>query len=182
MDNLGEVVIPSTVETIGDYAFPDTLYSITFKGAVAPTYNQIAFASQEPGGTVHFPPCVIQGYENWMNEFEVGWGWNIDHGHSTEYESNDTISMVIDKFPDWTTSDIQDYLNDSSYFNARELYFTGETIEYNGNNYYIWTQELPNNGYVLTESADYDFLYSKSLENDISSTYAPIIAILHTDT
>lgn len=188
MDNLGEVVISSTVETIGDSAFPNTLHSITFIGTVAPTYKKNAFASQIDWGTVHFPPCVIQGYENWINEFEGDWGWNIDYGHPTEYESNNTIFMIIDKFPDWATSDIQDYLNGGSYYGARILYFTGETIEYNGNNYYIWTQGLDGvvdsivNGYVLTESADYDFLYSKSLDYDISSTYAPAIAVLHLDT
>lgn len=201
MDNLGEVVISSTVEGIGNYAFPDTLYSITFKGAVAPEYNQNAFASQEGWGTVHFPPCVIQGYENWINKF-TEWGWDIDYGHPTEYESNGTMYMVIDSFGPVEEDDemvsfedkfgcsIQEWVEDHSdnlvNSGSRECYFTGETLEYNGNRYYIWTHRykgMPDDvkDYILTESADYNFLHSKSLQVDISSTYNPVVALLNSD-
>ena len=90
-----------------------------------------------------------------------------------------------------------DDLNDPSWLagNAPNAYiFTGETLEYNGHDYYLWVREDPDNLwnpmtedsdrytstvlYIITDTLDFT---GKSLEDNINNNYCPFVALLNDD-
>ena len=74
-----------------------------------------------------------------------------------------------------------DHINDDSYYMNQYIY-TGETFEYNNNEYYLW--EL--NGEVTSSNVKYiltDTLYfmGLSLEDNLDNDYCPFVYILNED-
>lgn len=76
--NLKEVVLPSTLTTIGNYAFYycDGLTSVTFKSVEAPTYGTNAFATS--ASPWYHENCIVTVPEGSMDSYgnSSNWYWN----------------------------------------------------------------------------------------------------------
>lgn len=59
--------------------------------------------------------------------------------------------------------------------------YTGETIEWNGNNYYLWN-DVVNDFNIITDTINYNELYNKSIESDHYNMICPYVAMLDSDT
>ena len=91
--------------------------------------------------------------------------------------------------------DPQQYLNDildpDNYtdYNLRIYKYTGQTFNWNNQDYYLWELIKPQylldylvtSHYVLTDSIDYQYLYDHSLENNINNEYHPCVMELNED-
>ena len=72
----------------------------------------------------------------------------------------------------------------TNYDGANPYYYTNETIEYNGNTYYLWEYDGECNSlihYALTSTIDYNTLYDLSIESDTSNRNCPIYTFLYPD-
>ena len=82
----------------------------------------------------------------------INWTYNVDI--IKEYQSSNRYGMYIDDFND--------------------VELSNETIDYNGETYYVWTRKNIDDStsivrYALTETNDYNTLYNLSLESDLDN-------------
>lgn len=66
---------------------------------------------------------------------------------------------------------------------ANGFIYTGETFNWNGNEYYLWKTDtvVGNIPYIITDTVNYNELYLNSLEADSSNKYCPYVAMLTDD-
>lgn len=93
-----------------------------------------------------------------------------------------------DRAEDYGFSTAQDYVDamveDPDYYGANKFVYTGETFNFNGNSYYLWentNSETTIIMYMLTDTIDYNDLYSNSMEADVDNEYCPYVALLSDD-
>ena len=74
--------------------------------------------------------------------------------------------------------------NDPEFYGLNPYKYTGSTFNLNGNDYYLWSalnSDILFVKYILTDTINFAYLKQHSLEQDITSTYSPIISILEPD-
>ena len=115
--------------------------------------------------------------------------WNIlNYG-------NNLLTIYVDDYPQERLNDdynetVEEVMNrqlnalDENYVNRYD--YTGETIIYNGNTYYLW--EIPNGYptssnvlYLLTTTIDSNTLYRQSLEDDLTNHFTSFVGRLDED-
>ena len=110
---------------------------------------------------------------------------------------NGELRMWIDGFPTLFSEfyylsenmiDYDDYFaylfsEGGDYNQANEYCFTGETIDYDGETYYLWEYQgnVADIKYMLTQTANFNELYNLSIESDTSNRNCPVYAILNED-
>ena len=103
--------------------------------------------------------------------------WIDDYQENRIYEDSG--------FDNW--DDYFDYLLTevgSDYAGANHYIYSGEMLELNGNNYYLWYLDEPHSEtayYALTSTINFDTLYNKSIEADYSNRECPFYAVLYDD-
>ena len=101
------------------------------------------------------------------------------------YEDKDEMAQGYG-FEDWDDLVIQ-YVEDPDGKRANKYAYTGQTIEYDGDTYYLWVMQDDGGvysehvEYMITDTIDHDTLYNNSLEEDVNSEYCPYIALLGND-
>lgn len=146
---------------------------------------------------------AIAFYTNGKSK-EVGSQSTITFGTSGIASANKNIALYIDDYP----SDRETWAMENDYYapdwynwcytyimgvncpedvGVNKYYYTGETISYSGNTYYLWkhvqqSYEVDLNvTYVLTSTIDYTTLYGLSQEYDPDTDNYPIVARLNYD-
>ena len=135
-----------------------TVYKHTRSSEVILGYSELPTT----GLCLWFDDFDMDGYED-KNEMAEGYG-----------------------FEDWVDLSSQ-YVDDPDELGANKYAYTGQTIEYDGDTYYLWVMQ--NNGegyseeieYMITDTVDFDTLYDNSLEADPSNEYTPYVALLSDD-
>ena len=121
-------------------------------------------------------PPVIEPLTMWIDDFPDDIGLPEEYGYNTMEEY---LENLVDSGGD-----------DGRYDGANKYCFTGETIEYNGNTYYLWEMQGAEEGdypyaecvaYALTETANFNELYNLSIENSSQNRNCPIYAFLQED-
>ncbi len=86
-------------------------------------------------------------------------------------EQQRKLRMYVDNFIRDDVN-IEDWVNNPNSCGANEYIYTGNTINYNNNTYYIWERtdgNYDNVRYAFTTTINYDTLYQQSLENNLSN-------------
>lgn len=102
--------------------------------------------------------------------------------------------MYIDDFDDVMETLVDEYGSFSNYMNiylpnpeamgGNTYRYTNETVQYEGNSYYLWENITAENAYpdyALTSTIDYNTLYNNSMEVDINNRYQPIEVFVYDD-
>ena len=117
-------------------------------------------------------------------------GWEARTGLNPV--SNHTVAMLIDDFNfdyesegyDTLEEFIEYYISDD-YPGANRYEYTGEKLEYDGNEYYVWAMEgnyiSDNVNFCLTETINTDELYEMSVVNNHNNRNCPIYSFLNGD-
>ena len=128
-------------------------------------------------------------------------GWKNNVQQLPSYDSNETIRIWIDDFSngeeyvlDNGWDNINDYFDDyfetPSDFGGKPYEYTGEMIEWNGDEYYIWVfndgavedNDLPDNcKYILTDTIDFQELDEMSVSYNYNNRICPYVAMLVDD-
>ena len=152
---------------------------------------------------------TIEDYYNGTSEIPDNWSYisyvrtNFKTGDETIYgikEKQNANVMWIDDYPDGKGipedhgyNTMEEYLenlvesrgDDGKYNGANKYCFNGDTFEYDGETYYLWSYEGTDDGgmasYVLTSTIDYGTLYNLSIEKSTSNRNCPIYAVLEED-
>lgn len=83
-----------------------------------------------------------------------------------------------DTWEDYMNDYIPNIMDSAHYANEYEYY--GDTFEWEGEEYYIW-EHSDADYYILTDTIDYQTLYSKSIEADYANAICPYVAMLDAD-
>lgn len=124
-------------------------------------------------------------------------GWTVKN-----YEPPKHYILYVDKFPEINVED-PPYWKDMGYDTRTEYMaaiikepyengcdmwrYSNDTLEYDGNEYYVWKFSGNNQGgpkpeaLLLTTTDNYDTLYGESLEDDITNTFTSLYALSFTD-
>lgn len=105
-----------------------------------------------------------------------------------DYINNQEGITKEDRAKEWGYNTWEEYvaaiLKDEKCLGANRYVYTGETMNINGNTYYLWeggqyTSE--NVTYMITSTVDFDTLYNLSLEADFDNENCPYVALLSDD-
>ncbi len=148
---------------------------------------------------------TIEDYYKGTSDIPENWSYisyvrtNFNTGDETIYgikEKQNANVMWIDDYPEeldlpgeygFDTMDeyLEDLLEsnpDGDYRGANRYVYDGDTIEYEGETYYLWAYEGVGGvgciSYALTSTIDYNTLYNLSIEKDTSNRNCPIYAFL----
>ena len=101
-------------------------------------------------------------------------------GLALEAVEGDVLSKLNEYLEDLLESN-----PDGDYRGANRYIYDGDTIEYEGETYYLWAYEGVGGvgciSYALTSTIDYNTLYNLSIEKDTSNRNCPIYAFLGED-
>lgn len=119
----------------------------------------------------------------------------VEEGMSVHYdEVNKGLVMYIDNISNNSYSNDMDHLIEDPEGGGAHVYvYQGEQMKYGGSTYYLWQRDdddfydtLADTGnayhkYMLTDTVNYNDLYSQSLEYDSTNQYQPTFIILNED-
>ena len=127
--------------------------------------DDVVFGIKEP------EPPVIEPLTMWIDDYWDGIDLIVD---GVEYNTmEEYLTALVNSEP--------------NYNGANKYCFTGETIEYEGSTYYLWQYQKETEWsdnpieFVLTNTVNFNELYSLSIENNVQNRNCPIYVILRDD-
>ena len=90
--------------------------------------------------------------------------------------SIESLRMWLDDFPNEAqeTHELEDFVDDPETCGSNPYVYSGDTFEYEGEEYYLWRYDgewsaSTDKPYALTTSNDFSTLYQESLESDLQN-------------
>ena len=191
--------LPAT--TLVNYCYNSMFYGCTnlnYIKAMFTTTPSTTYTQNWVSGVAATGTFVKSSEATWTDTFgpnAIPSGWSVE-----TYEPSGELIIYVDDFPDNLNYDpypsYQDYLEayveDPEYFGSNKYRYTGETFEYDGDEYYLWEMMDTEYGhgnsswnasvaYMLTETIDYNTLNRNSMYYDTSNRYIVGIEYLTED-
>ena len=114
------------------------------------------------------PPSLLMTM--WIDDYPDDYGIPEEYG--------------FDNWVDYFSYLLEENPNDT-YMGANKYCYYGDTMEYDGNTYYLWVGKTEYTTgcvkYALTSTVEYNDLYLLSIEDDYSNRNCPIYALLNED-
>ena len=181
--------LPAT--TLVNYCYNSMFYGCTnlnYIKAMFTTTPSTTYTQNWVSGVAATGTFVKSSEATWTDTFgpnAIPSGWSVE-----TYEPSGELIIYVDDFPDNLNYDpypsYQDYLEayveDPEYFGSNKYRYTGETFEYDGDEYYLWEMLDTDYGhgnsswnasvaYMLTETIDYNTLNQNSMYRNTSNRY-----------